>query len=243
MVIRIMGCDAIYTIMTLLCKSKETMDILICSATTFEVSPFLDALEKTPPLSPYKVEVLITGAGIPLSMLSLVQHISKKRPDMILQVGIGGALNDQLPLNEVFWVKRDRFFEMGMEDHHQIIPLNAAAWFNAPEYFNLDGSVDAANLPPWLALEGLNLVEGFTVLKGHGADASIAAARKRYPQVDIESMEGASALFCGRYFGIDTLQLRAISNRVEPRNTDKWSIEGAVGALNNHLIRWFLMPY
>ena len=238
-----MSCDAIYTIKVLLCKSKETMEILICSATTFELSPFLDALEKTPPLSPYKVEVLITEAGIPLSLISLVQQISKKRPDMILQVGIGGTLNPQLPLNEVVWVNRDRFFEMGMEDHKQIIPLNAASWFNAPELFNSDGSVDAAALPPWLAAEGLKQVEGFTVLKGHGAEASIAAAQKRYPQVDIESMEGASALLCGKSFGIDTLQLRAISNRVEPRNVNEWRIKSAVEALNNYLIRWFLMPY
>jgi len=238
-----MSGDAIYTIMVLLCKSKETMEILICSATTFELSPFMDALEKTPPLSPYTLDILVTGAGIPLSLLNLTRQISKKRPDMILQVGIGGTLNHQLPLNEVVWVKRDRFFDMGMEDHDQIIPLNAASWFNAPELFNRDGSIDAATLPPWLAAEGLKQVEGFTVLKGHGTEASITAARKRYPYADIESMEGASALLCGKYFGIDTIQLRAISNRVEPRNANEWSIEGAVVALNNCLMRWFLMPY
>jgi futalosine hydrolase len=94
-----------------------------------------------------------------------------------------------------------------------------------------------------LAAEGLKQVEGCTVLKGHGEEASIAAARKRYPNIDIESMEGASALLCGKYFGIDTLQLRAISNRVEPRNVNEWSIQTAVDALNNYLIRWFLMPY
>ncbi len=219
------------------------MDILICSSTTFELSPFMDALEKLPSLSPYKIDILITGAGIPLSILSLSKQISIKRPNIILQVGIGGTLNDQLPLNEVVWVNRDRFFEMGMEDHHQIIPLNAASWFNAPELFNQDGTIDAAALPPWLAAEGLKQVEGFTVLKGHGAEASIAIARKRYPHVDIESMEGASALLCGKYFGVDTLQLRAISNRVEPRNTNEWSIQSAVEALNNCLIRWFLTPY
>jgi futalosine hydrolase len=227
----------------LLCKANETMHILICSATTFELSPFIDALEKTAPLTPYKLDIFITGAGIPLSILKLTHHISIKRPDLILQVGIAGSLNSQLKMNEVVWVNKDRFFEMGMEDRDRVISLNSASWFEMAELFNSDGSLDASQLPPWLATENLKHVEGFTVLKGHGAAASIAAAQKRYPHVWIETMEGASAFLCGKYFGIDTLQLRAISNRVETRNVSEWHINSAVEMLNNCLKRWFLTPY
>ena len=49
---------------------------------------------------------------------------------------------------------------------------------------------------------------------------------------DVESMEGAAVFYVAKQIGIPFLQVRAISNYVEVRDTSKWQIEKALIALS-----------
>jgi futalosine hydrolase len=69
------------------------------------------------------------------------------------------------------------------------------------------------------------------VNKVHGNSLSIENLIKRLDP-EIESMEGAAVFYCCEKMSIPAIQVRAISNYVEPRNKDNWKIGLAVKNLN-----------
>ena len=84
-------------------------------------------------------------------------------------------------------------------------------------------------------LPALKQVRGITVNTVHGNRQSIGAITERLrPQV--ESMEGAAFFYACNDARLPSLQLRAISNTVEERNTANWNIPVAVENLNKHLV-------
>jgi futalosine hydrolase len=81
----------------------------------------------------------------------------------------------------------------------------------------------------------LRKVKGITVNTVHGTQQSINDIKKRLNPIT-ESMEGAAVLYCSEKEGIPCLQVRSISNYVEPRNKDSWKIGLAIKNLNEWAI-------
>ncbi len=79
-------------------------------------------------------------------------------------------------------------------------------------------------------------VHGLTVNKVHGEAASIKAVTQKYPFAQVETMEGAAFFYAALHEDLKFLQIRAISNYVEPRNRDNWELEMAITNLNVTLI-------
>ena len=77
---------------------------------------------------------------------------------------------------------------------------------------------------------------GITVNKGHGSAASIQTLMAKYPDAQVESMEGAAFFWGALHAGIPFMEIRAISNAVEPRNRDNWNIPLALNNLNQVLV-------
>ncbi|MCB0705698.1 MAG: hypothetical protein KDC34_10330, partial [Saprospiraceae bacterium] len=77
-----------------------------------------------------------------------------------------------------------------------------------------------------------------SVQKVHGSEASIRRIREKYDP-DLESMEGAACFYVCMLEGVPFLQIRAISNYVEPRNRDNWEIGLAIDKLNEILVGFF----
>jgi len=71
--------------------------------------------------------------------------------------------------------------------------------------------------------------------KVHGTQVSIDRILSKY-QADIETMEGAGFHYACKNMDIQHLQLRGLSNYVEPRNRAGWKIELAIDQLNQTLI-------
>jgi len=59
--------------------------------------------------------------------------------------------------------------------------------------------------------------------------------KARFPEAQVESMEGAAFFYACLQKGIEPLQLRAISNYVVPRNRESWRMQEAIVALNEQL--------
>ena len=68
-----------------------------------------------------------------------------------------------------------------------------------------------------------------------GSEKSIKNLIKRLNPTT-ESMEGAAVFYASKQLNIDCLQIRSISNYVEPRNKDNWKIGLAIKNLNDWAI-------
>jgi len=173
------------------------------------------------------LDILIHGPGTPSTIFQLTTYCNKRKPDLIIQVGIAGSFTSSIPIGTVCAVADDRFADLGAEDDTQFIDLFemglAGNYYKAP-LLTCD--------PSTLMLAGeIPHVHSITVNTTTGS-LQTTENRKIQFQADIESMEGAAAMYVAEQFGIPLLQIRAISNIVEKRNKAAWNIPLAVQELN-----------
>ncbi|HLS94101.1 MAG TPA: futalosine hydrolase [Sphingobacterium sp.] len=197
------------------------MKILVVAATTAEISPSLRFLEQ------HQIDYLITGVGMVSCSYSLTKKLQSASFDLLIQVGIGGALDTSVPLGTVYQIEEDEIFEFGAEDREGFIDIEALG-FGEKKF----AGTPATLLPRFSTIDK---VRGITVNKAHGRAESITRLRRVYPRMLVESMEGAAFFFVARCEQVAALQFRAISNYIEPRNREAWKIELAVKNLNTFL--------
>jgi len=204
------------------------MFILITGATPFE----LKSISLKWPAGEYgsalTLDYLVTGVGPVSTGVLLTEKLVDRKPDLLLNVGLAGALDLNLALGEVVHVVREEFGNLGVEEKNG----------DFTSVYSL-GLVDK-NGPPFK--EGqlhvpkdqafAKQVTGVTVSKVHGTASSIKAFKARC-DAQVESMEGAAATWVALRQNIPFVQLRAISNYVEPRNRQAWKIEEALVSLTD----------
>lgn len=224
------------------------MKVLLVTATAQEVQPlhqYLSAhaavIEDRPPhkfsFGNLEITWLITGVGLTFTAFHLGQQLMKESFDMAINAGIAGAFPDaSLVIGEVVEVKKAFFADLGAETAE-------GGFLNVFELGLINGN-DFPFKSFWLENSGkvksnLKLVNEVSVNKVNGSDASIIALRQRL-DADIETMEGAAFFYACLQHGLPFMEIRAISNFVEPRNRDAWNIPLAVNELNKYLINWIV---
>lgn len=203
------------------------MKILVVAATEAEIATTLahfnlssDSLNF---IETEKFDVLITGVGMVATAFALGQKLSTKY-SLVLNVGIAGSFDKEIKLGQLVNITQDTFAELGAEDHENFIKLPELG-FGENTYYSSDLEIEPQLLR----------VKGVTVNKVHGNAQSIEKITQLYhPQT--ESMEGAAVLFAAVQLNISVLQVRSISNYVEPRNRERWQIGLAISSLNSWLI-------
>jgi len=209
------------------------MHILLAAATTFEIQPTIDALDKTGN-SEAKPQVLITGVGGIATTWALMRQIGSRRPDLVIQAGIAGCFTGHPP-GAVFVIVDDRPADMGV-------------WEKGNFHTPFDMGLADADAPPFsggrlinpygrlLAYTGAPSATGLTVNEITTDPARIAWYQQNTNAV-VESMEGAPMHYVCLREGIPFLQLRSVSNAVGVRDKAKWDIGTAIARLNERLIR------
>lgn len=218
------------------------MRVLIVAATETEIAPFAAMLEKFNPPAPYALEIIVTGVGIPATILKLSKHLSSNSYDLILNVGIAGAITESLSIPSLVWVVCDEFYEWGVENRDEFISVFDLGLIGNNDFPFCDGGVRSSDLPSFTKSSIIPELSGITVMRVHGNEDSIVRLRSYRPDAAVESMEGAAVMYTASSFSIPCLQLRAISNRVEPRNRASWKINESIELLNNQLMQWFILP-
>lgn len=215
------------------------MNILIVSATPFEIAPLLQHLqEQFIALEPshfqrgeLQVAVLITGVGLPLAAYAMGKVLALKKYDLAIHAGIAGAYTRNMKIGDVVEITSDYFSDLGVEEANGdftsvftmgLIEPNQAPFTNS-ELVN----PNPGNFLPH--------AKGLTVNKVHGFAPSIQAVQQRYA-AEIETMESAAFFYACLMEQQAFLAIRAISNQVEPRNRANWNISLAIENLNSVLI-------
>lgn len=213
------------------------MNILIVAATPFEVAPLIQWLEKehtqTGPLryrcNQSEVSVLITGVGMPLTAYALGKMLSGSKYDLAINAGIAGSFNRTLAIGDVVQVISERFGDLGVEEADgRFLDVHEMNLIEPGQYPFQGGRLlnDAAG-----AFDFLPKAQGLTVNHVHGSASSIEQAMAKF-DADVESMEGAAFFYACLIEQVPFLEIRSISNYVEPRNRDNWNIPLAIDQLN-----------
>lgn len=186
------------------------------------------------------ISMLVAGVGAVSSAWAMKQWFSiNEKPDLAINGGIAGSYKDEIRTGDVVMPVTDCFADAGIEDGENFITLFDAGLVNANEFPFRDGYI-SADQGYCSGLKGiLKPVKAITVNTATGSEATINKLIKKF-NPDIETMEGATFFYICAREKIPFLAIRAISNRVELRNKNKWNIVLALDNLSEKLNEVFL---
>ncbi len=214
------------------------MNQLIVVSTLKEIQPFLNSFNVSQKSSTSgfiklsdELELLISGIGSPSTIFTLTKLLSARQYGRIVQVGIAGSYKHDIPLGSIVEVGQDCFADLGIDDNGSFVQLFNTGLSSANEKPFKNGLL----VNPGQKNTGFPNVRSITVNTASGSNELIQQ-RKSYFNPDIESMEGAAAFFVCMQMGIPIMQMRSISNMVEPRNKKAWEMDIAIKNLNNWLM-------
>jgi len=218
------------------------MKVLLLAATFFEIEPTISYLQKnyesvTPNMfkkGEIQVTTILTSVGMPLTTFNLSFVLLQHKYDLLIQAGVEGSLDMNFKIGDVVEVVSECMADLGVENKDgSFTSMFELGLLSNDEYSFRDGrlwnqpEVERAFVPK---------VHGITVNKVHGSEPSILALRKKFPFAQVESMDGAAFFLVGLQMPGHLLQLRAISNYVEPRNREAWDMKKAINNLNEVVV-------
>ncbi len=267
--------------------------VLLVAATDAELAPLRAALAQQPPGYGHDAGVafdyLVTGVGVVSTAAVLTEQLLLHRYDVVINIGLAGALSSELQLGDVVLVTSDDFGDIGAEGadgtHLSLFELGlagadeppyTAGRIVAPDFSAGSHKEGLGNWPASVPLaadqpakgdtswerarnesaesgpssqEGLahlgavladrfgesRRVGGTTVAQAHGTQARIDHFRSNNAAA-VETMEGAAVFYVAFRQNLPSVQIRAISNYVEPRDRDAWQIGLAMERLTQSVL-------
>lgn len=213
------------------------MKILIVSATWLEVKLLADEFEfieesahllRKYKLQEIEIDILITGNGATFTAFHLTNTLRDNKYQLVLNVGFAGSLTDRLVVGDVVSIVADEFGDLGIEKEDEFLTLFETGFMDSNEFPFEHGILKSSDFN---GLIDLKKVRGITTNKSHGRAASIAEIKSKF-NAQVETMEGAVVLYVCCWFGVPCIQIRSVSNFVEPGDFSHWNIPLALEKLN-----------
>ncbi len=213
------------------------MNCLLIAATTKEIAPFLQQYREPQNawLPALDIDVLITGIGLTASTYHLTKQFYLKKPGLVIQAGVAGCFDKNIPLGSVVVVKQDTIADESVIELQKLktlfdlrlVPQNQLPYKNG-----------------WLINPGTTLIKKTKLKAVKGISVNQITTSKQLIQFYqnqfnpvTESMEGAALHYVCLMEKIPFLQIRSISNYIGERNKKNWNMQESVTNLNNELIR------
>ncbi len=234
------------------------MKILVTAATPDELLAARQALAACPGIDAH---CAVTGIGATATAYHTLKQLQQEPFDLAINIGIAGAFNEQLAVGDVCRVVKEYFGDTGVRTpsgfstlfdenllNPDTFPFQSGALY-APELEidtvktrdvtslqhlspSLRGGCKPTKQTPLSTLNSpLSTVTGVTVQTVSGAAKQIEELRARFSP-DIETMESAAFFYVCLQEKVPFIALRAISNRVEPRDKSRWNIPLALNNLD-----------
>jgi futalosine hydrolase len=182
-----------------------------------------------------EITLLVTGVGSMSVSWALKQWFSmNEKPDLAINGGIAGSFKEYYKTGDVVLPVTDCFADSGIEDGENLLTLFEAGLAGSDDFPFRNGLIHADPSYCDRLQVIVRPVSAITVNMASGSGTTINKLIKKF-NPDIETMEGATFFYICAREKIPFLALRAISNRVEPRNRDNWNIAKAVDNLSDKL--------
>jgi futalosine hydrolase len=232
--------------------SDPAAELLIVTASELELDrlllalPLSDAQRGASPwgawhrgrFGPLELRLQALGIGKARTAAGLALAIAERRPDAVLQVGIGGAyVGSFLSIGLAMWAEEDIELDLGV--------ASDAGWAEEALSLPLVASGVGADRtagchPQWTArVAALSGVPSgrFATLDAITHDIDRGAQMHARYGVSIESMEGAAAALVAARLDVPLAQLRVVSNLAGERAKERWDIRGALRVAGEVLLR------
>jgi futalosine hydrolase len=181
-------------------------------------------------LNNYSFYYLVTGIGSVATTFHLTNHLASKKFDLVINLGVAGTFDRSIVLTEVVNVVQDQFADIGAQDQDEFIDQFRLGLVDPQASPYVNGVISPFHESNLATLKLYKQVKAITVNTVHGNQEAINKVIARLnPQV--ESMEGAAVFYVCSLLKVPSIQLRAISNYVEPRNRESWKIKEALSNL------------
>ena len=214
------------------------MNILLTSATYFEVKSTIDYLDKHWQKvaeerwnsENHEIHLLVMGVGVFNTLYELKNRLNQFSYSLIIQAGIGGSYQKNKPLGKVYYMATERFGDIGLEQKDGSFtsifetPLMDKNSFPFKEGVLINPEATLAKFLP--------VAHGITLNTVTGTQGKAEKIIEKYPEVEIENMEGASFFYVCLKENLPFMSIRSISNYVEDRNKEYWKMEEAIESLN-----------
>lgn len=210
------------------------MNCLLAAATVIEISPFLEKYRKSESIpNGISIDVLITGIGLTATTYSLTRQLQIKRPNIIIQAGVGGCFDSSISLGSVLAIKQEAIADQSVIELDQLKTLFDLKLVPQDQYpFSKGWLVNKSELFKKMKLKKVN---GISVNEITTSKQKIKFYKETFDPV-MESMEGAALHYVCLMEKIPFLQIRAVSNYIAERNKKNWNMKESIINLNNELI-------
>jgi len=178
-----------------------------------------------------ELNLLVTGVGSMATAWAIKKWLSENaNPDLAINAGIAGSYRDNIPIGSVVMPVSDCFADSGIEDRDNFITLSEAGLTGADDFPYQNGILHSHNEYVERMNSHLKAVDAITVNAATGSAVTIEKLIRKFNPA-VETMEGATFFYICMVESIPFLAVRAISNRVEPRNRNNWNITLALDNL------------
>jgi futalosine hydrolase len=210
------------------------MVCLLVAATVMEISPFLayyrDA--KNSLADDLDIDILITGIGLTATTYSISRQIQIRRPELIIQAGIGGCFDQSIPLGSVMAIKQEAIGDQAVIESGKMKTLFDLGLVPGNQFPFLKGWL--INKSGVLKKTKLKKVKGITTNEITTAKQRIKLYQESFDPA-IESLEGAALHYVCLMEKIQFLQIRSVSNYIGERNKKNWNLKDSIVNLNKEL--------
>lgn len=216
------------------------MRILLVVATEPEIAPLLRRLQhvsgserfRTYRMNNAELHVVVSGVGMVATAAETAFRIGKSTYDLLINAGICGSFKREIQIGEVVNVISEFQPELGAEDHDQFISVFDLGIADRNQWPYRNGWMELSSRSE--VFSSLRKCKGLTVNTASGNQRTIDLLNENV-SADVESMEGAGFVRAALMTETPAVQIRAVSNYVEPRDRRKWNIPLAITNLNEAL--------
>jgi len=212
------------------------MNCLIVAATPIEISPFLAYFRNPEKKIPEKltIDILISGIGLTATVYALMKQLLIKRPDVIIQAGVGGSFQTALTPGTVVAIRQDTIADQSVIELQKLktlFDLNLVPFDQFP--YSKGWLVNKSAV---LKKTRLKKVKGVSVNEITTSKQKVKLYKETFNPA-VESMEGAALHYVCLMENVPFIQLRSISNYIGERNKKKWDMQDSIKYLNKELIK------
>ncbi|MBK6937719.1 MAG: futalosine hydrolase [Chitinophagaceae bacterium] len=208
------------------------MQILIVAATVIEINPFLEQYREGTIKN--NIDVLVTGIGLMAATYSITKQFHLKKPDLVIQAGVGGCFDKKRSLGTVMAIKQETVADQSVIEIDQLKTLFDLKLVPHNQYPYHNGWL--VNKNEILKKVRLPKVKGISVNEITTSKQKMRFYENHFAPV-VESMEGAALHYVCLMENVPFLQIRAVSNYIAERNKKNWNMKESISNLNTELIK------